>query len=114
VVFLVVGEILKLVLVERLFDVSRDKLIHSRVRLDLLETQRGKRLNYLDEGMARSAALEPCRPTRHPQLCAEIKGSAESASYNISISLSWPSRTDPKQSSQCRVDIAPCDYLDSV
>ena len=75
--FLVVGEILKLVLVERLFSRQpRQADVHSRVRLDLLEIQRGKRLHYLDEGMAGSAALEPCRPIRHPQLCAEIKGRA--------------------------------------
>jgi hypothetical protein len=71
VVFLIVGEILKLVLVERLF-VGRDKLMSIPAFAWIYWKYSGKRLHYLDEGMARSAALEPCRPTGHPQLCAEI------------------------------------------
>src|SRR3984957_20576756 len=53
--------------------------------------------------MAGDATLEPCRPIRHPQLCPETEGRAESASYNFSIALGWqPIRTNLRKLTNLR------------
>ncbi len=65
---LIVGEILKLVLVERLFSINRDKLLSiSRLCLGLWKISIRHGLAGIDRGVADGAALEPDRAVLDPQ-----------------------------------------------